>query len=191
MVPADGPGPGEGAAMDGAKPAHRYAMVNVRPGYVIVEHEVFSKEMRSYFSAQALPPVEEYREGPQIWKFSGMAQSFQFDLRDCTTGNVTKFDDLLGLVPYSGCGTDTDIFRLGELAQAERIWIYVAITHRPVETTRQAEWLEKLQLLNRYFGERLETPNKKVLILPDYFGLYKQFSHGQIMADFGLTSMEA
>jgi hypothetical protein len=165
-------------------------MVNVRPGYVIVEHEVFSKQMRSFFSAEAVPPVEEYREGPKIWKFSGMAQSFQFDLCDGTSGQVTKFDDLLGLVPYTGCPTDTDVYRLGDLAQAERIWIYIAITHGPVERTRQPAWLEKVRLLNRYFGERLATPNKKILILPDYFGLYKEFSHGQILADFGLTAME-
>jgi len=31
---------------------------------------------------------------------------------------------------------------------------------------------------------------KKVLILTDYFDLYAEFSHGQIMADFGLTAME-
>ncbi len=176
--------------MDSPTTNHRYEMVNVRPGYVIVEHEVFSKQMRSYFSAEAVPPVEEYREGPKIWKFSGMAQTFQFDLRDRTSGCVTKFDDLLGLVPYTGCPEDSDIHRLGDLAQAEKVWVYIAITHRPVETTRQAEWLDKLRILNRYFGERLATPNKKVLILPDYFGLYKEFSHGQILADFGLTAME-
>ena len=177
--------------MDGAKPGHRYQMVNVRPGYVMVEHEVFSKQQRSYFSTEAIPPVEEFREGQKIWKFSGMAQSFQFDLCDGETGEVTKFDDLLGLVPYTGCRDDSDVFRLGELAQSERIWIYIALTFRPLDAARQEAWLAKLRILNRYFGERLKTPNKKILILPDYFGLYKEFSHGQIMADFGLTSMEA
>ncbi len=177
--------------MDSATTNHRYEMVNVRPGYVIVEHEVFSKQMRSYFSPEAVPPVEEYREGPKIWKFSGMAQSFQFDLRDRTSGCVTKYDDLLGLVPYSGCAADSDIHRLGDLAQAEKIWIYVALAYGPKEAARHPAWLEKIAILNRYFGERLTTPNKKILILPDYFDLYKEFSHGQILADFGLTAMEA
>ncbi len=176
--------------MEAAKTGHRYEMVNVRPGYVVVEHEVHSRQMRSYFSPDALPPAEEYREGPKVWKFSGMAQSFQFDLCDSTTGRVTKYDDLLGLVPYTGCPADSDIHRLGDLAQAEKIWIYVAISYRPAEAAREQAWLEKLLILNRYFGERLATPNKKILILPDYFGLYKEFSHGQILADFGLTAME-
>ena len=173
------------------KTAHRYEMVNLRPGYVMVEHEVHSRATRSYFSPEAVAPVEEYREGPKVWKFTGMAQSFQFDVSDRATGQVTKFDDLLGLVPYSGCPADTEVYRLGELAQAEKIWIYVALTHRPVEPARQEAWLGKLRILNRYFAERLATPNKKILIVPDYFGLSEKFSHGQILADFGLTAMEA
>ena len=51
-------------------------------------------------------------------------------------------------------------------------------------------WLDKVRILNRYFNERLSTPNKKILILPDYFGLHREFNHGQIMADFELTAME-
>jgi len=45
-------------------------------------------------------------------------------------------------------------------------------------------------VLNRYFGERLATPNKKILILPDYFGVHEQFDHGMVVADVGLTAME-
>ena len=103
---------------------------------------------------------------------------------------VAAENDLLGLVPFSGCPADSDIYRLGDIAQAEKIWIYVALTYGPVEAARQPDWLQRLRVLNRYFGERLTTPNKKILILPDYFGLYKEFSHGQILADFGLTAME-
>lgn len=176
--------------MEGQRPEHRYEMVNVRPGYIIVEHEVFSRAMRSYFSTQEIPPIEEYREGPKIWKFSGMAQSFHFDLSDSTTGEVTNFDDLLGLVPYTSCSPESDIYRLGEFAQEQRIWIYIAVSHRRLDPGRMGPWIDKLKALNRYFGERLSTPSKKVLILPDYFGLHEEFNHGQILADFGLTSMD-
>jgi hypothetical protein len=176
--------------MEGQKPAYRYEMVNIRPGYIIVEHEVFSRAMRSYFSTQEIPPIEEYREGPKIWKFSGMAQSFHFDLRDSETGAVTTFEDLLGLVPHTSCQPESEVYRIGEFAQEQRVWIYVAVSHRPVEPGRMGAWIGKLQALNRYFGERVSTPNKKILILPDYFGLHDEFNHGQILADFGLTSME-
>jgi hypothetical protein len=176
--------------MDGARPGHRYQMVNIRSGYVIVEHEVHSRAMRSYFSPEPVPPIEEYREGPQIWKFTGMAQTVHFDLLDSETGVVTGFDDLMGLVSYTACRHDGDLYRLGELAQEQRIWLYVAVSHRPSAGAPRAEWLEKIRVLNRYFNERLRTPNKKILILPDYFGLHGEFNHGQIMADFELTAME-
>jgi hypothetical protein len=45
-------------------------------------------------------------------------------------------------------------------------------------------------VLNRAFNGRLQTKDKKILILPDYFGLYKELSYGQIMLDFGLTAIE-
>ena len=176
--------------MDGDKARHRYEMVNIQPGYLIVEHEVFSRQMRSYFSAEEVPPIEEYREGQQIWKYSGMAQSFHFDIREVTTGHLTRFDDLLGLVPHTGCPPDSDIYRLGEIAQEQKVWIYVAVPHRPLDSSGLGVWAEKLKVLNRYFSERLGTPNKKILILPDYFGLQEQFDHGMIMADVGLTTME-
>ncbi len=177
--------------MEGSKPGHRYEMVNIQPGYIIVEHEVHSREMRSYFSPEPEPPVEEYREGARTWQFSGMAQSFHFDLRDTATGEVTRFDDLLGLVPYTACSSDSDIYRLGELAREQRVWLYVAVAHTALDPARFGPWLDKLKILNRYFAERMGTPNKKVLILPDYFGLHRQFNHGQILADTGLTAMEA
>ena len=176
--------------MDGARPVHRYEMVNRRSGYVVVEHEVHSRAMRSYFTPEAVPPVEEYREGPQIWKFSGTAQTVHFDIRDTATGEVVSFDELLGLVSYTACRKETDIYRLGELAQEQRVWLYVAVTHRPSEGSPLGPWLDKLRVLNRYFNERLSTPNKKILILPDYFGLHREFNQGQIMADFELTVME-
>jgi hypothetical protein len=176
--------------MEGPRPGHRCEMVNIKSGYVIVEHEVHSRTMRSYFSAEPAPVVEEYLEGPQIWKFSGMAQTVHFDLRDTDSGVVTTFDELLGLVSYTACSPDSDVYRLGELAQEQKIWIYVAVTHRPSDGSSLGPWLDKLRVLNRYFSERQRTPNKKILILPDYFGLHKAFNHGQIMADLELTAME-
>lgn len=176
--------------MDLARPGHRYQMVHIRSGYVIVEHEVQSRAMRSYFSPEPVPPIEEYREGSQTWKYTGMAQTIHFDILDSTSGLATTFDELMGLVSYTACPKDSDVYRLGELAQEQRIWLYIAVTHRPSEGSALGPWLDKVRILNRYFNERLSTPNKKILILPDYFGLHREFNHGQIMADFELTAME-
>ena len=168
----------------------RYELADVQPGYVIIEREMYSKAARSYFSAEPVPPKEPYREGSQVWSFWEMAQSFRFSVRDNETGQVVKFDELLGLLYYACCDHDSDLYRIGELAHESKISIYVAITYEAPDGSRLNIALEKLAILNRAFNDRLRTAGKKILILPDYFGLYKEMSYGQIMLDFGLTAME-
>ena len=169
---------------------YRFEMVNVRTGYVIVERDLFSSAVRSFFSAEPVPPKEEYREGNRIWKYSGMAQSFQFDVRDNTTGEVIKFRELLGLLYYGSSPENSDIHRIGEIAHENKISIYAAITYEAADGSRINLSPEKIRILNRVFNDRIKTPAKKILILPDLFNLYKAVSYGEIMIDFGLTSME-
>jgi hypothetical protein len=165
-------------------------MANVQPGYVIVEHARFSGAARSYFSAEPAPPKEEYAEGGEVWCFSGVAQSFQFDVRDTSTGVLTPFRELLGLLYYGCCHEDSDIHRLGTLAHELDISVYIAITYEAPDASRLNISMDKIRILNQLFNERLQSRGKKILILPDFFGLYKQVSHGQIAIDFGLTSLE-
>jgi hypothetical protein len=174
----------------GADAGPRYRMVNVQPGYVIIERERFSGAARSYFSGEPVPPKEEYVEGSQVWSYAGMAQSFQFDVRDESTGAVTPFRELLGLLYYGCCREDSDVHRLGVLAHELDISVYVAITYEAPDGSRLNITPDKIRILNQLFNERLRSPGKKILILPDLFDLYKEISHGQIAIDFGLTSME-
>lgn len=169
----------------------RYQMVNIQPGYVIIEQERFSRAERSYFSPEAVPPREEYREGDKVWKFDTQAQSFRFDVRDHQTGEIIKFDELLGLLYYGCCKPDSDIHRIGELAHENRISLYIAITHEAPDGSRLNISMEKVRVLNALFNERIVSRDKKILILPDLFDLYQAVTYGEIMIDFGLTSMEA
>ena len=170
--------------------APRYELADVQPGYVIIEREMYSKAARSYFSAEPVPPKEPYREGSQVWSFWDTAQSFRFSVRDNQTGEVVRFDEMLGLVYYGCSDPDGDLYRIGELAHENKISIYVAVTYEAPDGSRLNISLAKLAILNRAFNERVRTAGKKILILPDYFGLYKDISYGQIMLDFGLTAME-
>ncbi|MBZ5638716.1 MAG: hypothetical protein LAO51_08160 [Acidobacteriia bacterium] len=176
--------------MEAERSAYRYEMVNVRPGYIVVEHEVQSKAMRAYFSSDPVAPVEEYREGNRIWKHTATAQSLRFSIRDTRTGEVAPFDELLGLAFYGSCPKGTEVWEIGDLAQEHKVSIYVAVTGEAAEGVRGGLTVEKLRILNRYFNERLRDREKKILILPDRFGLYREFSNGHIMVDLGLTAME-
>ncbi len=167
----------------------RYEMVNVRPGYLMIEQENHTLARRSYFAAGRTPPLEEYREGTQFWKPQEAAQTFQFDVRDTRTGTIVPFGELVGLLYYGCCAKDSIIYQMGDLAHEQRISVYVAIT---VESEAGSEPLpaEKVRVLNALFNERLTSPGKKVLILPDLFGLRREITYEQIAIDFGLTSME-
>ena len=168
----------------------RYQMVNVRMGHVVVEHDLLSRAVRSYFSDEPVAPVEEYREGKRIWQYAGMAQSFQFDIRDTETEAIIPYREMLGLLYYGCCKEESVIYQIGELAHENRVSVYIAITYESPDGARTLLSRDKLQILNTMFNERLQTPGKKILILPDLFDLYKTMSYGEIMIDFGLTSME-
>jgi hypothetical protein len=169
---------------------HRFELVEFQPGYVIIEREMYSQAARSYFSAEPVPPKEPYREGDQLWTFWEAAQTVRFAVRDNVSGEVTRFPELLGLVYYASCKPDSDLYQIGDLALESRISIYVAVTYEAPDGRKLNISMDKIRILNRVFGERLQSPAKKILILPDTFGLYKELSYGEIMLDFGLTSIE-
>ena len=169
--------------------ARRYEMVNVRQGYLMIEQESHTLARRSYFVAERTPPLEEYREGNQFWKPQKTAQTFQFDVRDTQTGEVVSFGELAGLLYYACCAKDSTVYKIGDLAHDQRVSLYVAITTEGEERASPMP-LEKVRVLNALFNERLTSPRKKVLILPDLFGLNREITYEQIAIDFGLTSME-
>jgi hypothetical protein len=168
----------------------RYEMVEIQPGYVIIEREMYTQAARSYFSAEPVPPKEPYREGVQVWSFWEMAQSVRFAIRDTTTGEVTRFPELLGLLYYASAKPDSDLYLMGDLALDDRISIYVAVTYEAPDGSKLNISVDKIRILNRVFNERQTSPEKKILILPDTFGLYRDLSYGEIMLDFGLVSMQ-
>ena len=92
---------------------------------------------------------------------------------------------------YYGCAKpDSRLRRVGEVAHENGVSVYVAITYENPDGSVRALEPAKVRVLNTLFNERLRTPGKKILILPDLFDLYKTMSYGEIMIDFGLTSME-
>ena len=167
----------------------RYEMVNVRPGFLMIEQEEQTLARRSYFVAEQTPPWEEYREGNEFWRPQEAAQTVQFDVRDTHTGEVVSFREMAGLLYYACCASDSTVYRMGDLAQDQRISLYVAITTEDEDGPASMP-LEKVRVLNALFNERLTSPRKRVLILPDLFGLHREITYQQIAIDFGLTSME-
>jgi len=167
----------------------RYELANVTPGFVIVEKEMNTRVTRAYFSPEPVPPKESYREGAGVWHFAEAAQSFRFSVRDTATGEITRFDELLGLLYYGCLDAGSPVHRIGEIAHAVGISLYVAIAYESPQGKPLELSAAKITMLNRAFNDRLRTRGKKILIVPDLFGLFGQVSHGQLMLDFGLTDL--
>lgn len=167
----------------------RYELVDTVPGFVIVERASPSGRSRCYFCAEPTPPKQAYREGTEEWTFKEAAQSLQFAVRDTATGEVARYPEVLGLLYYGCLEPGAKMRRIGEIAHAVGVSIYIAVTYdgpdgKPCEVSAS-----KLEWLNRAFNDRLRTPGKRVLVLPDLFEIGKQVSSGQLMLDFSLTNM--
>ena len=167
----------------------RYELVDTLPGFVIVERATPSGRSRCYFCAEVTPPKQAYREGGEEWHFKEAAQSLQFAVRDTVTGEVARYAELLGLLYYACLEPGSRLRRIGETAHSVGVSIYVAITYDAPDGAPCEVSATKLEWLNRAFNDRLRTPGKKILILPDLFAIGKQVSSGQIMLDFSLTNM--
>lgn len=173
------------------EPELRYQLADLTSGFVIIEEEMRTRATRAYFSAESVPPKESYIEGAGEWHFAEAAQSFQFAVRDNLTGEVTRFNELLGLLYYGCLESQSTIHRIGEIAHEVGISLYVAVAYESPKGGPLELPPAKMAMLNRAFNDRLRTRGKKVLIVPDLFGLYAQISHGQLMLDFGLTDLPA
>lgn len=167
----------------------RYELADIVPGFVVIERELKSGATRAYFSPDEVPPKESYREGDQVWHYAEAAQSFRFSVRNTADGQVTRFDELLGLLYYGCLEPCAPLHVVGEMAHEIGISIYVAVAYAAPDGTPVQIAPAKLTLLNRAFNDRLRTPGKRILIVPDVFGIQGQVSHGQLMLDFGLTDM--
>ena len=167
----------------------RYELANVTPGFVIIEKEMNTRATRAYFSSEPVPPKESYREGKGVWHFAEAAQSLQFAVRDNTTGQITRFEELLGLLYYGCLEPRSPLRQIGEIAHAVGISMYVAIAYESPQGGPLELPAAKMTMLNRAFNDRLRTRGKRILIVPDLFGLHAQVSHGQLMLDFGLTDL--
>jgi len=92
-------------------------------------------------------------------------------VRDNETGEVVSFKELLGLLYYACAKEGSPIRELGAIAEENRIATYLALTYEGPDGSKSVLAPAKVRVLNRLFNERLTTPGKKILILPDLFDL--------------------
>jgi hypothetical protein len=168
---------------------HSWKMTDVRYGFVVTEKCYHCRDERRYFSEEHTPPKEEYRDGEHFWDYLGSSQSVKFNLKCEKCGEKVVLDELLGLMTCSGCITDCDFNMIAGICEGQRIWVYGALLYR-CEDARKPETAGKLAVLSQYFNDRIQTPGKKILVLPDW--LVKDFDQCRctVLEDIGMFQTE-
>jgi len=168
----------------------QWEMINVKRGYIVYENSFPSGLIRCYFSFEDVAPLEEYRDKEEFWKYVGSAQSIKFDLKCKETGEVVELKELMGIMYPDAEDDSHPLFMIQRLAEHSQVFVYIALGFRDPKLKGEQFTIEQLTALNEYFNNRIKTPNKKILILPESICGDPSKCKGEILTDIGLTSFE-
>ena len=171
---------------------HAWEMINIQFGFVIFEKCFHCNGLRTYFTREHIPYLgDKYREGDHFWSRVENAQSFRFDLRCTTCGQVEKFNDLMGLLYCTGCLPDCPVEIRRKKLEAERTWVVLASGFLPEgKLTPKVIAADKLETLTEYFNQRRDTSRSRIKILPfDLAGGFVECK-AEFLHDVGMLSQE-
>jgi len=164
-------------------------MYNVRHGYLVVEGCWECSGRISFFSAEPVPPVDEYRQGKHFWNYLGSFQTAKFDLRCRVCGTTVDLDDVNGLM-LSDC-QDRDC-QVGALVgqQGPDSLVYVALCPDSTHATGKCVSSEGIDALTQYFNQNLAGLGRKVIVVPCRMCNSIDRCRGTVIADVGLTDVQ-
>ena len=169
---------------------HVWEMTDINFGFIVFEKCFHCDGLRTYFSHEENPILgDRYREGDCHWTRMENAQSFTFNLKCTQTGQVEKFDDLMGLMYCTDCMSDCELHTLCAKYQAEHTMIIIAFGFLP-EAISNSIPQYKLDILTNYFNQKRDTSRSRIIVLP--FNLIKNLQRckGDFLHDVDMLSQE-
>ena len=116
---------------DGGVPSaacrHKWAMTNVRGGYLVVEGCFHCRQRTSFFSEEPVPPIDDYREGDHFWTHLGDSQASKFDLKCESCGRDVPLKDVMAIMLCLRCDPECGVYKAGSSSGESKIWVYVAL----------------------------------------------------------------
>jgi hypothetical protein len=169
--------------------SHEWAICNVRHGYLVEESCFECGGRLSFFSAEPVPPIDEYREGHHYWAYLASFQTVKFDLKCQACGRIVNLNDVNGLM-LSEC-TDPGC-QVGALVgqQSPGSLVYVAICPNTTHSAGRCVSGEGIEALNQYFGAKLAPTGRKVTVVPCKLCNSIDKCRGTSIADVGLTDIQ-
>ncbi|MBN2347165.1 MAG: hypothetical protein JXO51_12350 [Candidatus Aminicenantes bacterium] len=168
--------------------AHTWDMAHVAYGYIITEKCSKCQIISTYFTFEDRPPLEEYREGDHFWNVVESAQSFRFDFKCRTCGQVVKFDELMGLLMCTGCDRNCRVAQLQASLEKEKTWIYVAFGFLPKDKHPQLPE-EKIAMLEDFFNRRRNTTASRIKILSQDLVADYALCYGKVIKDVNMLCL--
>ena len=167
---------------------HKWFMINIRDGYLVVEGCSVCGARSSFFSTEHVPPIDEYHEGEHFWIHMGNFQAVKFDLKCSDCGRVVDLSDVNGLM-LSTCN-DSDC-KVGQLVrqQGEESWIYVALCPDSSHAGAKCVSNEGIEALNQYFNQDIAATQRRVVVVPCRLCNSIDKCRGVVIADVGLTDL--
>ena len=168
---------------------HEWFMCNLRHGYLVVEGCWECGARSSFFSAEPVPPIDEYHEGRHFWIYMGSFQTVKFDLECRICGVRVNLDDVNGLM-LSDC-TDPNC-RVGALAtdKGSIVLVYVALCADSTHASGKCVSVEGIDALNQYFNPQIEDLGRRVVVVPCRMCNSIDRCPGTVIVDVGLTDIQ-
>jgi hypothetical protein len=168
---------------------HKWAMTNVRSGYLVVEGCFHCRQRISFFSEEPVPPIDDYHEGDHFWAHLGDFQACQFDLTCEVCGRNVSLKDVIATMLCLRCDPDCGVYQAGPEPTEAGTWVYAALCADTSHVSGTCVSAEGVQALNEYFNSDLRDPAKKIIVVPCRLRRSVDTCQGVVLADVGLTEL--
>jgi len=167
---------------------HRWKMVNLHGGYLVIEGCFHCRQRISQFSEEPVPPIEAYREGEHFWSHLADYQASKFDLRCEECGETVPLRDVMATMLCMRCDPECGVFKAGQ-SEGGKHWVYVALCANTSHAGAACVSEGGIQAMNEYFNEDLHDPEKRIVVVPCSRRRSVDTCQGIVLADVGLTEM--
>jgi hypothetical protein len=167
---------------------HKWSMVNIRNGYLVVEGCHRCNARYSFFSEEPQAPVDDHIEGEHAWTYLGSSQAVKFDLACDHCGKRVELDDVMGLMLSTCTDPDCGVARIAAEA-GPGTWVYVALCADSTHASGRCVSARGIQALTEYFNAGIKSPDKRVIVVPCIECSSIDTCRGIVLADTGLTEI--
>lgn len=168
---------------------HEWTMTNISPGYLVIEGCFHCRNRISFFSEEAVAPIDDYHEGEHFWSHLSHYQAQQFDLKCRKCDAQVPLKEVMALMLCTNCDPKCGVYAAGKQERGKKTWVYAALCANTSHSPNKCVTDESLLALNQYFGQRIKDPAKKIVVVPCSMRNRVDTCQGIVLADFGLTDL--